>query len=107
MGRILGVQEEKKIPRGKDLSFKHLTANGSVDWGQPERATGGEGNGQPRAYVPIGGPRGEGGVCPLASVPRGYRTLEPGEMVSFWWARGGRPGGLSGMRELWSWQPWL
>lgn len=71
------------------MSFKHLTANGSVDWGQRERATVGEGNGQPRAYVPIGGHRGEGGMCPHAPVPGGVGGTGIGSQVR-WDVVGGR-----------------
>lgn len=81
------------------MSLRHLTANGRVDRGQPGRAAVGEGNGQPRACVPVGGHRGEGGVGPPALGPGvGDSNLEPGEMgivVAFWVffgrGRGGRP----------------
>lgn len=66
------------------MPFKHLTANGSVDWGQPERAAVGEGNGQPRAGAPTGGQRGEGGVSPPSLGPWGHGDPEPGETGSFW-----------------------
>lgn len=54
-----------------DLSFKHLTANGSVDRGQPERATGGREMANLVPTYPLEGKGGEGGVCPLSLVPWG------------------------------------
>lgn len=102
---FLGFRRKKKDPKGERLVFQTPDSQWECGPGPAREGHWGEGNGQPRAYVPIGGQRGEGGVRPLASVPWGYGTLEPGETGSFWRARGGRAGGPSGMRELWSRRP--
>lgn len=63
---------------GKDVSFKHLTANGSVDRGQPARAGGGRG----RAHlVPADPSEGQGARLPVPPPgrPRGSGAREPGE----------------------------
>lgn len=113
MGRILGVQE--KNPKGERLVFQTPDSQWECGLGPAQEGhCVGEGNGQPRAYIPIGGQRGEGGLCPMHPSPGGGggdRNREPGEMGCFGRARGGRPRRLSvsvgrGMRELRSWQLW-
>lgn len=96
------------------MSFKHLTANGSVDWGQRKRATV-WGRGMAN-LVPTYPSEGKGARVACAPCTRhrgggGDRNREPGEMGCFGRARGGRPRRLSvsvgrGMRELRSWQLW-
>lgn len=60
--------------------------------GASPRGPRGEGNGQPRAYVPIGGQRGEGGASPLSSSPGGTGTWSQVR----WGRRGGRGEGGPG-----------
>lgn len=58
-----------------DLSFKHLTANGSVDRGQPERATGGRGMANLVPTYPLEGKGARVACAPFRWSPGGPENL--------------------------------
>lgn len=66
------------------MSFKHLTANGSVDRGQPERATGGRGMANLVPTYPLEGKGARVACAPFRSSPGGPGNLQPGEKGSLW-----------------------
>lgn len=90
------------------MSFKHLTANGSVDRGQPERATGGRGMANLVPRNPLEGKGARVACAPSHASPGG-----PGLRSQVRWGLfGGRgecgPVGVLVVgcaRELWSRQP--
>lgn len=66
------------------MSFKRLTANGSVDRGQPERATGGRGMANLVPTYPLEGKGARVACAPFRSSPGGPGNLQPGERGSLW-----------------------